>query len=214
MDLTQLRETLDHPAVSDVSALISPEMHEEMSLELSAYNGRGLHLDAQLTRPGAATPSHSDDQDEAGLQHGDDLPQDANRRKVRHNLTERRRVDRMNQLFNRLAMAIVDEKAAPALTLAGAEGGVEGKDSKPKWSKADVLEGAPALFLSKRPRVCRASPSPRRAAPSRRPAPLALSGRLTPLGPFFGRRPQRHPRPAATIGGRAPRALSRRAGQH
>ena len=76
------------------------------------------------------------------------LPTDASRRKVRHNLTERRRVDRMNQLFHRLAMAICDEAAAPAITMSGMDDAermltAEGKElAKPKWSKADVLEGA------------------------------------------------------------------------
>ena len=75
---------------------------------------------------------------------------DSNRRKVRHNLTERRRVDRMNQLFNRLFMAIEDTAPAPTVTdrTAGAPVGlgVCGADGKPinpaRWSKADVLEGA------------------------------------------------------------------------
>eukprot|EP00900_Chrysochromulina_parva_P009563 jgi/Chrpa1/18608/Chrysochromulina_OHIO_Genome00009118-RA len=79
------------------------------------------------------------------------LPSDASRRKVRHNLTERRRVDRMNQLFHRLAMSIVDEKAAPAISMANFDEAeraltAEGKElAKPKWSKADVLEGAIAV---------------------------------------------------------------------
>ena len=74
-------------------------------------------------------------------------PLDASRRKVRHNLTERRRVDRMNQLFHHLAMAICDETAAPAITMEGMNDAermltAEGKElAKPKWSKADVLEG-------------------------------------------------------------------------
>ena len=79
---------------------------------------------------------------------GDAAPID-NGRKVRHNLTERRRVDRMNQLFNKLYTAI--EEAAPATDAVDkATGqpvlGVLGADGKPinpsRWSKADVLEGA------------------------------------------------------------------------
>jgi len=75
-------------------------------------------------------------------------PVDASRRKVRHNLTERRRVDRMNQLFHQLALAICDEPAAPAITMAAMDDAerlltAEGQElAKPKWSKADVLEGA------------------------------------------------------------------------
>lgn len=76
-------------------------------------------------------------------------PQDASRRKVRHNLTERRRVDRMNQLFNRLYAAI-EETAPPSNTIDKATGqpvlsilGADGKPINPnRWSKADVLEGA------------------------------------------------------------------------
>ena len=77
------------------------------------------------------------------------LDGDGSRRKVRHNLTERRRVDRMNQLFNRLYTAI--EETAPATGETDkATGqpvlGVLGADGKPinpnRWSKADVLEGA------------------------------------------------------------------------
>ena len=75
---------------------------------------------------------------------------DATRRKVRHNLTERRRVDRMNQLFNKLYTAIesgaqdadagtTKEGAPAALTVLGAE---SKSASSGRWSKADVLEGA------------------------------------------------------------------------
>ena len=80
---------------------------------------------------------------------GETSPHDGDRRKVRHNLTERRRVDRMNQLFNKLYTAI--EEAAPATDVIDkATGqpvlGVLGADGKPinpsRWSKADVLEGA------------------------------------------------------------------------
>ena len=80
---------------------------------------------------------------------GETSPHDGDRRKVRHNLTERRRVDRMNQLFNKLYTAI--EEAAPATDAVDkATGqpvlGVLGADGKPinpsRWSKADVLEGA------------------------------------------------------------------------
>ena len=66
---------------------------------------------------------------------------------MRHNLTERRRVDRMNQLFKRLYMAIEDT-APPELSMQDQceRLGVLGADGKPinpnKWSKADVLEGA------------------------------------------------------------------------
>ena len=87
------------------------------------------------------------------------LPSDASRRKVRHNLTERRRVDRMNQLFHRLAMSIVDEKAAPAISMANFDEAeraltAEGKElAKPKWSKADVLEGAIAVVNDLRRRL-------------------------------------------------------------
>ena len=74
---------------------------------------------------------------------------DASRRKVRHNLTERRRVDRMNQLFKRLYEALEDSDPAglvhtrneytERLNVCGADG----KPINPnKWSKADVLEGA------------------------------------------------------------------------
>ena len=74
---------------------------------------------------------------------------ESSRRKVRHNLTERRRVDRMNQLFKKLFEALEDSdpagltstpnKYAELLNVCGADG----KPINPnKWSKADVLEGA------------------------------------------------------------------------
>ena len=88
---------------------------------------------------------------------GETSPHDGDRRKVRHNLTERRRVDRMNQLFNKLYTAI--EEAAPATDAVDkATGqpvlGVLGADGKPinpsRWSKADVLEGALNIIIDLR----------------------------------------------------------------
>ena len=106
-------------------------------------------------------------------------PVDASRRKVRHNLTERRRVDRMNQLFHQLALAICDEPAAPAITMAAMDDAerlltAEGQElAKPKWSKADVLEGGhararPAARSDRKPREAIGSRAkPREAARSR-----------------------------------------------
>mmetsp|Transcript_18061 Transcript_18061/g.36388 ORF Transcript_18061/g.36388 Transcript_18061/m.36388 type:complete len:423 (-) Transcript_18061:208-1476(-) len=77
---------------------------------------------------------------------GDGVGKDTDRRKVRHNLTERRRVDRMNQLFNRLYMALAEGEEDP-LPITRREPPVSNQlatsaSAAPKWSKADVLEGA------------------------------------------------------------------------
>jgi len=87
-------------------------------------------------------------------------PVNHSKRKVRHNQTERRRVDRMNQLFKKLYM-VVEDTAPPSSDGTGSsksqEGerlGVCGADGKPinpnKWSKADVLEGALNVILDLR----------------------------------------------------------------
>jgi len=123
-------------AASDVSALISPDSLSGMTIVPSRQST--LTTEAPLEEL----------EDLAGGAEG--TGDDSNRRKVRHNLTERRRVDRMNQLFNRLFMAIEDTAPAPAVTdrTSGAPVGlgVCGADGKPinpaRWSKADVLEGA------------------------------------------------------------------------
>ena len=85
------------------------------------------------------------------------LDGDGNRRKVRHNLTERRRVDRMNQLFTQLYLTL--EETAPACLAADGAMllGVAGADGKPinpqRWSKADVVEGALNLIADLRRQI-------------------------------------------------------------
>ena len=84
---------------------------------------------------------------------GEEDEMDGAKRKVRHNLTERRRVDRMNQLFKKLYMAIEDT-APPQLLDTAERLSVCGADGKPinpnKWSKADVLEGALNIIVDLR----------------------------------------------------------------
>jgi len=122
-------------AASDVQALFAPEKFAEMSIEAAV----GSSASSVVTAPNEEAVAGDDESGEGG-------GCDASRRKVRHNLTERRRVDRMNQLFNKLYLVLED--TAPGQT--GADGttalGVLGADCKPinpqRWSKADVLEGA------------------------------------------------------------------------
>lgn len=84
-----------------------------------------------------------------------EAPADMVYKKVRHNLTERKRVDRLNQLFNRLSAAVEepDESTQALLTLecdSDAPSSTDGKTNesaedvapKKERSKAEVLEGA------------------------------------------------------------------------
>ena len=99
---------------------------------------------------GNTSPCEEENSDNERANDDDPNPNGTSRLKVlRHNMTERRRVDRMNQLFKKLYYAIEDT-APPRLTnQAGNAGtrltvcGADGKLINPnKWSKADVLEGA------------------------------------------------------------------------
>ena len=75
------------------------------------------------------------------------LPPDADR-KVRHNLTERRRIDRMNQLFDRLHRAVSNDEEGSRDDTSSFEQNIDpdalgAADEKlPKICKAQVLEGA------------------------------------------------------------------------
>ena len=115
------------------------------------------------------------------------MPDDCNRRKVRHNLTERRRVDRMNQLFNKLYTAIEDTAPGQICDAAGnpASLGVCGADGKPinpaRWSKADVLEGALNVIYGLRKqleeeRLARSVSAPLSANPAAAAAAANIAG--------------------------------------
>ena len=62
-------------------------------------------------------------------------------KKSRHNLTERKRVDRLNQLFNRLSAAIDDEEdELPGAVVAPAGKSKSGKDSKAQLAISETSE--------------------------------------------------------------------------
>jgi len=127
--LSTLLPLCPEAAVNDVQALIAPEKFAEMTLDRDELQEEGS------------------DSNDFGAPFEAAMPE-ANRRKVRHNLTERRRVDRMNQLFNKLYMALEEEgtTSLPDSDGKGPQLSVLGADGKPinpnRWSKADVLEGA------------------------------------------------------------------------
>jgi len=124
--LSTLLPLCPEAAVNDVHTLIAPEAFAEMTLDRDELQEEG---------------SDSNDGPSGGMP-------EANRRKVRHNLTERRRVDRMNQLFHKLYTALEEEgtTSLPDSDGKGPQLSVLGADGKPinpnRWSKADVLEGA------------------------------------------------------------------------
>jgi len=100
--------------------------------------------DEQPETPGVVTPPTEEMAELAPMYD----PEDVQKRNLRHNLTERRRVDRLNQRFKNLFLVLQD--ACPpepeSLAVEAERLSVLGADGKPinpnKWSKADVLEGA------------------------------------------------------------------------
>ena len=65
----------------------------------------------------------------------------AEHRKVRHNLAERRRTNRINKLFNQLYEVLISPEVLPILNEAGPNGQLR---KLPRKSKAAVLEAAQA----------------------------------------------------------------------
>jgi len=130
-------------AADDVHNLMAPDKFAEMVISREGASPMPNDANEEI-----ASEANDFGVEESDL--NDPNVNDSSRRKVRHNLTERRRVDRMNQLFNKLYMAIEDT-APPQVTDKSANGdgqrlsvcGADGKLINPnKWSKADVLEGA------------------------------------------------------------------------